>query len=553
MGLDQGDSSDKGVQAGRGDLGSGEIKRRRSTLTRGILMPSPKTTFRAGVAVVAAATGLGLAVVPATAQAAAAPIPDGPALARQLVKKVDVAGTNRHLIALQRLADRNGGTRAAGTQGHADSAEYIATKLEAAGYSVTRQEFTFVYDETRAESLTVNGTAVPVIRMSYSQSTPEGGLTSTLAVVPVDDTPGCEAADYTAAGAAGKVALVSRGSCTFAQKALSAAEAGAVAVLVYNNVPGAVNGTLGAPDENSAPAGGVSQADGQALASQNGAPVTLNLQGFMEDRTTYNVIAETQTGRHNNVVMAGAHLDSVAAGPGINDNGSGSAALLETALQLGSKPKVNNAVRFAWWSAEELGLVGSTYYVDNLDFEQQLDIALYLNFDMIGSPNAGYFVYDGDDSDGVGAGAGPFGSAQIEKAFTDYFDYTGVPTRGTDFDGRSDYGEFITAGIPAGGLFTGAEVVKTAEQANIWGGVAGQAFDKCYHSACDNLGNVDRVALDRNTDAEAFVLGTYAISTEDINGVPPRTARAKSRAAQARVAQKSLAEAPADSDHAAVI
>ncbi len=513
-------------------------------------MPSAKTTFRLGSALVAAATGLGLAVVPATA--AADPIPDGPALARQLVKKVDVAGTNRHLIALQRLADRNGGTRAAGTKGHSDSAEYIATKLEAAGYIVDRQEFTFTFDETLGQSLSVNGVNVPITRMSYSQSTPAGGLTGTLAVVPADATPGCEAADFTAAGAAGKIALVSRGACTFFQKAASAAEAGALAVIVYNNVPGTLNGTLGDPDPNSAPAGGVSQADGQALAAQNGAPVTIDLQGFMEDRTTYNVIAETQTGRHNNVVMAGAHLDSVEAGPGINDNGSGSAALLETALQLGSKPKVNNAVRFAWWSAEELGLVGSSYYVDNLDFEQQLDIALYLNFDMLGSPNAGYFVFDGDNSDGVGAGPGPFGSAQIEKAFTDYFDYTGVPTRGTDFDGRTDYGEFVLNGIPAGGLFTGAEVVKTAEQANLWGGIAGQPFDSCYHQACDNLGNVDRVALDRNTDAEAFILASYAISTEDINGVPPRAARAKSRAAQARVAEKSLAAAPADNHDGAL-
>jgi Zn-dependent M28 family amino/carboxypeptidase len=265
------------------------------------------------------------------------------------------------------------------------------------------------------------------------------------------------------------------------------------------------------------------------------------------------VLAETQTGRHNNVVMAGAHLDSVPEGPGINDNGTGSAALLEIALQLGSKPKVNNAVRFAWWSAEENGLVGSEYYVQNLDFEQQLDIALYLNFDMIGSPNAGYFTFDGDDSDGVGAGPGPFGSAQIEQAFVDYFEYTGIEIEGRDFDGRSDYGEFILNGIPAGGLFTGAEVVKTAEQANKWGGVAGRAFDPCYHQACDNLGNVDRVALDRNSDAIAFVLGSYAISTEDINGVPPRAARAKTRGAQARAAQASVAEAAPDDHHGALI
>jgi Zn-dependent M28 family amino/carboxypeptidase len=515
-------------------------------------MPSTKTTFRAGVAVLAAATGLSLAVVPASAQSAS-PIPDGPALARQLVRKVDVANTNRHLIALQRLADRNGRNRVAGSPGHAASAEYIATKLEAAGYIVERQEFPFVYDAATAQSLTVAGTSVPVLRMTYSENTPAGGVTGTLAVVPTDATPGCEESDFTAAGAAGKIALVSRGGCTFAIKAANAGAAGALGVLVYNNVPGAVNGTLGGPVPGSAPAGGLTQADGQALAAQNGAAVTLNLQGVTEDRTSYNVIAETQTGRKNNVVMAGAHLDSVAAGPGINDNGTGSAALLETALQLGGSPKVNNAVRFGWWSAEELGLVGSEFYVQNLTFEEQLDIALYLNFDMIGSPNAGYFTFDGDDSEGEGAGPGPFGSAQIESAFEAYFEYVGIPLEPRDFDGRSDYGEFILQGIPAGGLFTGAEVVKTEDQANNWGGTAGIAFDPCYHQACDNLGNVDRVALDRNSDAEAFVLGSYAISTEDINGVPPRAARAKTRAAQARVAATSLAEAGPDDHHPVLI
>jgi Zn-dependent M28 family amino/carboxypeptidase len=191
--------------------------------------------------------------------------------------------------------------------------------------------------------------------------------------------------------------------------------------------------------------------------------------------------------------------------------------------------------------------------VQNLDFEQQLDIALYLNFDMIGSPNAGYFTFDGDDSDGEGAGPGPFGSAQIEAAFTSYFDYIGVPLEGTDFNGRSDYGEFILNGIPAGGLFTGAEVVKTEDQANKWGGVAGQGFDPCYHQLCDNLGNVDRTALDRNSDAIAFVLGSYAISTEDINGVPPRATRAKTRAAAARSAAASLSTAEEDKIHGTLI
>ena len=182
------------------------------------------------------------------------------------------------------------------------------------------------------------------------------------------------------------------------------------------------------------------------------------------------------------------------------------------------------------WGAEELGLIGSTQYVRSLTFEQQLDIALYLNFDMVGSPNAAYFVYDGDNSDGTGAGPGPYGSAQIEKTFTDFFSSRlSVPTEGTDFDGRSDYGEFIAVGIPAGGLFTGAEGIKTAAQAAKWGGTAGVAYDRCYHQQCDNLGNVDRVALDRNLDAMAWAVGIYAYSTEDINGVPPRAQRLKVR------------------------
>lgn len=474
---------------------------------------------------------------------------DGPALAKQLVKKVDVGNVNRHLIALQRISDSAGGRRAASTEGHKRSAEYIATKLEAAGYAVTRQEFPFTYAETLAEKLTVAGGDVPIIIMSYSPSTPDGGITAPLAVIPVDDTSGCEATDYPAT-VAGKIALIQRGGCSFAQKQATAAAAGAVGAIIYNNVDGPVNGTLGDPSAAKIPTGGITKADGQALATKDGASVTLDLRAFQEARTSYNVIAETKTGRKDNVVMLGAHLDSVTEGAGINDNGTGSAALLETALQLGSKPKANNAVRFGWWSAEEFGLVGSTYYVNSLTFEQQLNIALYLNFDMIGSPNAAYFAYDGDDSDATGAGPGPYGSAQIEQTFVDYLqDGKDVPVEGTDFSGRSDYGRFIAVGIPAGGLFTGAEGVKTEAQAAKWGGSANVAYDKCYHQACDNLGNVDRVALDRNSDAVAWALGVYATSTESINGVPGgMAAKSKEARAQARSSQRMMS-ATADSHH----
>ncbi|WP_330271635.1 M28 family metallopeptidase [Lentzea sp. NBC_00516] len=463
-----------------------------------------------------------------TATASAAADPAGPALAKKLAKKVTVEGVNRHLIAFQRLADRNGGNRAALTPGYDASVDYVAGKLRDEGFIVTTPNFTFDIPVTDAETARVDGVNYQALILTASPQTPAGGITGPLRVVPEDATPGCEASDFAGQDFTGSVALIRRGACTFEQKHLNAFAAGAIAVLVSNNVAGPLsNVTLTNPGK--IPTAGVSQADGTTLAGKAGSQVTVDFRFHTESRTQRNVIAETRTGRKNNVVMAGSHLDSVEVGPGINDNGSGSAALLETALQLGSRPKVDNAIRFAWWGAEERGLIGSEEWVRQQTFEQQLDIALYLNFDMVGSPNTAYFIYDGDDSDATGAGPGPYGSAQIEKAFADYFTAKGVPTEGTDFSGRSDYGEFIAQGIPAGGLFTGAEGVKTAAQAAKWGGTAGVAYDPCYHSKCDNLGNIDRVALGRNAGAIAFVTAAYGVSTEDVNGVPPRAKRAEAR------------------------
>ncbi len=215
--------------------------------------------------------------------------------------------------------------------------------------------------------------------------------------------------------------------------------------------------------------------------------------------------------------MAGAHLDSVLRGPGINDNGSGSAALLETAIKM-AKVKPVNKVRFAWWGAEEAGLIGSNSYVVGLSAEARQKIALYLNFDMVGSPNHVFFVYDGDDSDGVGAGPGPQGSTAIEKTFEAFYNARNVPFKGTDFSGRSDYGAFIANGIPAGGLFTGAEGIKTAAEAAIWGGTAGQPYDPCYHLRCDTYANNNDTALNLNADGIAFSILQYAMSTTDVNG-----------------------------------
>jgi aminopeptidase S len=235
--------------------------------------------------------------------------------------------------------------------------------------------------------------------------------------------------------------------------------------------------------------------------------------------TGYNLIADWPGGDTTDTLMIGAHLDSVTAGPGINDNGSGSAANLEVALQVArSNFQPQRHLRFGWWGAEELGLRGSTAYVNSLTSAQKANIGGYLNFDMVGSPNPGYFLYDGDNSDGTGSGPGPAGSAEIEDTLEAYFSSISVPTRGTDFDGRSDYGPFIAAGIPAGGIFTGAEGRKTSAQVSLWGGTTG-AFDPCYHASCDTISNINDTALDRNSDAIAYSVWTLADGTTE----PPPT------------------------------
>ena len=436
----------------------------------------------------------------------------------KLLQCVTLAGVRSHQTALQAIADANNGTRVSGSPGYDASADYAAEVFRAAGYQVTVQPFqfqTFVAPAPGVPEQVAPPRAGPTENtlLSYSGS---GDVTAAVtALSAADATPGCEAADF-AGFPGGTIALISRGACTFAIKATNAYNAGASAVVIYNNTAGAINGTLGNSFTLNLPVTSVTQALGQQLAATAGLQLRVKTSTFRGLATTTNVIAESVDGDPNNVVMVGAHLDSVNAGPGINDNGSGSAAILETARMI-AKAKPRNKLRFALWGAEESNLVGSTYYVNNLSAEERAKIALYLNFDMIGSPNHVFFIYDGDDSDAVGAGAGPGGSAEIEQVFERFFTERGIPFKGTDFTGRSDYGPFINAGIPSGGLFTGAEGIKTAAEAALWGGTAGAQYDPCYHLACDTLDNVNSTALDVNSDAVAYATLQFAMSTEVVN------------------------------------
>ncbi len=439
----------------------------------------------------------------------------------KLLECVTLDGVRAHQAALQAIAAANNGIRTSGTAGYDDSVDYVVDTMEAAGYDVTVQPFDFQTFITLSAPVLEQVAPPPTgpienAIMSYSGSGDVTASVTALTPAPGDTSPGCDAGDF-AGFPAGNIALIERGACTFALKATNAYNAGAVAVVIYNNIPGTLNGTLGNGFTLDLPVTSVAQDVGQQLAATPGLVLRVKTETFRGIATTYNVLAEKAGKDTGNVVMAGAHLDSVNAGPGINDNGSGSAALLEVAEQL-AKTKTQNTLRFAWWGAEESGLVGSTYYVNNLPQVERDRVAAYLNFDMIGSPNHVFFIYDGDDSDGVGAPAGPPGSAEIEQTFEAYFESVDVPYKGTDFSGRSDYGPFIAAGIPSGGLFTGAEGIKTAEEEAVWGGTAGESYDPCYHLACDTYDNVNLHALDVNSDAVAWAALSLAMSTELING-----------------------------------
>jgi Zn-dependent M28 family amino/carboxypeptidase len=443
-----------------------------------------------------------------------------------------------HQAALQAIADANGGNRFSGRPGYDRSVDYVVGKLKAAGYTVTVQPFNYLAFEVIGPSVLQQTAPTPTTYVEnvdfgvITQSDP-GDVTAPVQAVDLQlglgntSTSGCEAADF-AGFVPGRIALLQRGTCTFEIKAENAAAAGAVGIVIFNQgettdparqgIPAV---TLTANNTSGIPVLGTTYALGAQLAGTSGLVMRVFANTFRQILPTSNVLAEKKGTNDNNVVMAGAHLDSVLDGPGINDNGSGSAALLEAAEQLANiKPR--NTLRFAWWGAEESGLVGSTNYVNGLSQAEKDRIALYLNFDMVGSPNYIFMVYDGDQSSFPPPAGVPIpeGSVQIEDLFESFYTLKGEPYDDTQFSGRSDYQAFIVNNIPAGGLFTGAEVPKTAEQAAIWGGTVGAQFDPCYHAACDTFANNNNHALDVNSDAIGFAILTYAYSTETVNGVP---------------------------------
>lgn len=480
-----------------------------------------RQTIVVGVAVAA----LALAVACARDQGGGAPTNNAAQYAKDLQSRVTLDATMAHLQKLQDIADANNGTRVAGSRGYDDSVDYVAKTLRDKGFDVQTPEFTMGIFSVDKESMSVNGQPVEVHAIGYSAASPADGATGRFVVVAGDGHLGCSAQDYRGLEIAGAVVMVDRGDCLLAQKAEAATERGAVALVVANNVDEKeFTATMEESDQIKIPVMSVTKADGARLQSQTGT-ATVITDARVEQVTTRNVIVQTKTGSTNNVVMVGAHLDSVKEGPGINDNGTGVATVLETALQMGPSPQVANAVRFGFWGGEEEGLFGSNAYVRSLTVDALKDIALYLNFDMMASPNTCFFTSDADQSLPPDPEADadqliPEGSPGIERTLVDTLKSAGKTPQDLPFDGRSDYDGFTRAGVPSGNFDTGADNVKTPEQVALWGGTADEACDPNYHTAKDTIQNVNRDALARGGGVIGYVVGLYAQDQGGHNGVP---------------------------------
>lgn len=447
---------------------------------------------------------------------------------KDLIKDIKLEDLLAGSQQLQTFADEAGGNRAFGSTGHNATTEWLYQTLKATGYyDVYKQPFVELFTAATTK-LTVAGEEIEAAYMTFG---PSGDVTAN--VVKVNNL-GCAVDDFPA-GVSGQIALISRGTCPFADKAANAQTAGAVGAIIYNTEPNTpLSGTLGG-DGDYAPVVGITKEAGEGIVAKLGNGTvegTLFIDAIRENRTNYNVIAETKQGDHDNVLMLGGHTDSVFAGPGINDDGSGTIGTLMTGLAL-TKYKIKNAVRLGFWGAEEFGKLGSFYYMKTINgtfggnATEANKIRAYLNFDMIASPNYVLGIYDGDGSAFNFSGAA--GSDTIEKDFEEFYEERGLAHVPSLFTLRSDYAAFLENGIPSGGLFTGAEVLKTEEEAQLFGGEAGAPLDACYHQACDDIDNLALDAYLLNTQSIANSVAKYALSFE---GIPRANMTLRKRGAE---------------------
>ena len=460
------------------------------------------------------------------------PVPSGaigeaPALASELSAALDPAAILADLERLQDFAASNEGNRAAGSDSEEAAAGYITSQLRGAGFTVETQAVPVPWFQQDAPSvLDVEGLASPLEDGRDFQAmllSGSGDATGPLFALGFDPAAqpggaaglGCDPDDW-ADVPKGAVVLVRPGACFRRDAVLNAQKAGAVALITaYPQFQRdtVLRPTLIDPSGIEIPAIATSNDAGLALftAAEDGAKAHVVVETTIETRMGTNVIAETAGGAEDHVLIVGGHLDSSVDGPGINDDGSGTMTILEVGRRLAAAstgPQSEDGsgwkVRLAFWTGEEIALLGSSAYAQGLGADEVGAIEAYLNLDMLGSSNGVREIY------GAGQSTRPVEGQAITDLFSSAFQRAGLATTVIELGGGSDHAPFNNIAVPVGGLFSGANEIKTDEQVALFGGTAGTAQDPCYHLACDTVDNVDPVRLEEMARAAAFVVGALA-------------------------------------------
>jgi Zn-dependent M28 family amino/carboxypeptidase len=510
------------------------------------------------LALLCAAVGVGLLAVP-TASAITSAQCDARAndTPSKLVECVQTADLWNHMKAFQKIANQNPGpdgmpSRNSGEPGYKASADYVASKMQQAGYDVTLQKYKFLYyaftgipsfsevsPSPRNYTLNVDwgpgqstGTADALIQ-------PAGGIVIPPTVAS-SSTSGCTAADFNSS-MQNRIALIQRGGCNFGVKVQNAQAAGASGVIIFNEgnpgrtdlLVGSMVDAAGNPIVPTIPVAFVNFSDGVALLDQfqRGTPPEMNItiKAIVDpSRDDWNVIAESKGGDANHVVVVDAHLDAIY-GAGMLDNASGSATILDVAQKM-KNVQPRNKLRFIWFGGEELGLLGSAYYVNNLSSSELSHIGYDLDADVTATPNYTIGVLDPAGPDlfsGVSTNTFP---NRVYKASTvardqaiAYFDSIGKNHELFSPQGTDAF-SFNEVGIPASGLLTGQDCCKNQHEVDLFGGYLGNfegnipSFDGgCVDNAflwCDNLSNNDPNVLTFMSKAFATMTVQMAFDTK---------------------------------------
>ncbi|CAF1155250.1 unnamed protein product [Adineta steineri] len=464
-----------------------------------------------------------------------------------LTQSVRVEDAMAHLNEFQRIAHAESRTRAVNTPGFNRTLDYITNYLSAnTNYNVTKSYFPIKNFELARNSILLSSISGTIIDHMYSNDlskaefyhvhySTQTNFSSFVSLTAIPNL-GCSDADWLAASSppVGRVALVKRGDCTFGQKSSLAIKYNVTTILFYNDGTSSdriAPIALSLGRYNTLPALSLSFTLGQLLVNMTSDPsinASIRIEIALKNEGTRpvgNICADTLTGDPTQTIVIGSHTDSVPDGPGINDNGSGSAANLVMAVALArlfqtpTYTEYKYRVRFCWWGAEELGLSGSTYHVTQARNsttvgERITDYLVNFNYDMVGSSNYIFGIYDGKTAQNSTPSSAIPGSNKISALFRDWFIGQNLPWDFADFNGRSDYGPFLAAGIVAGGVTSGSNAIKTQEQRDRYdrmlgqglGGIVGAMRDPCYHQACDTIQNINIFAYEKILKAAAYAL-----------------------------------------------